>query len=656
MLKKLASFVILCSGAAAAAGMVDHGDCTPYPWVMPYTQKAIIAFKYFPEITHLLPAGMSREDAWKKDLAEAAAGLNVDQAELDKLLRKIIHLNEDLFQPVKAPHPKLQEFALYVQGLRNLRSGYWSEMPNEWKQLMSLPVESRKYTTIPVIFKFNIHLKKHFGILDRDLADSAAMQKAFDQGCVDTQGCRLALIESISRFPMDYKDRQNAVKLLFRKQYTNYDNLAHFYSDQDPELLKKHKENRFYDRLFINGDAPDFVWYFYLESDETIRKMAQNDPVLRDLIVAIGLTNRSMPELRKIAWEFAEQSKINYPVIATRLPLDKAIKLLKGIPEYQDMHDLLVIKTLNGEEKIAAIDRYLAKYPDRNDNIHNKGVLLNSHAELNAMAGAELFKLGRPMEAAERWIKGCAPEDLGLVAEQVMSIDELIRFCERHFPVPVEEEQEVYSGQCSKSVKEYSWQHVISKKQINFMVRNLLARRLMRAGRFDEAEKYFTGSETRKLAAKFFAFRKVCNSKTASPAEKLNAQLNMAALTRFQGDKLFGTFLEPDNLICSNRNACIWGLKQKAVNLKKPDLPRYSYRYRAAAMYAQAAEMSSDPALKRCAIWTAGTILKNISPESADPYFKKLFAIAPELTVKNWFLPKKKVPADVAKFYDKTEF
>ena len=188
------------------------------------------------------------------------------------------------------------------------------------------------------------------------------------------------------------------------------------------------------------------------------------------------------------------------------------------------------------------------------------------------------------------------------------------------------------------------------------MVRNLLARRLMRAGRADEAEKYFTGSKTRELAVRFFAFRKVFNSNTASRTEKINALLNMAALTRFHGDKLFGTFLEPDNLICGNRNACIWGLKQKAVTLKKPDLPRYSYRYRAAEMYAQAAEMSSDPALKRCALWTAGTILKNISPKSADPYFKKLFTVAPELTVKNWFLPKKKVPADVAKFYDKTEF
>ena len=45
MLKKLVSFVILCSGAAAAAGMVEYGDCTHYPWVQHYTNTAIIAFK-----------------------------------------------------------------------------------------------------------------------------------------------------------------------------------------------------------------------------------------------------------------------------------------------------------------------------------------------------------------------------------------------------------------------------------------------------------------------------------------------------------------------------------------------------------------------------------------------------------------------------------
>ena len=68
----------------------------------------------------------------------------------------------------------------------------------------------------------------------------------------------------------------------------------------------------------------------------------------------------------------------------------------------------------------------------------------------------------------------------------------------------------------------------------------------------------------------------------------------MAELVRFHGDKIFGTFLEPDNLISKNNYPCTGGTKLTDVKLKKPDLPRYSYRYRAAEIYGQAADMTDD--------------------------------------------------------------
>ena len=181
------------------------------------------------------------------------------------------------------------------------------------------------------------------------------------------------------------------------------------------------------------------------------------------------------------------------------------------------------------------------------------------------------------------------------------------------------------------------------------MLRNILARRLMREERFEEAYKYFTGKETQDLAHKFIYLEQA--AKYRSRAGKLEALLNMALLVRFDGNRLFGTFLEPDNLICRNLFPCTWGTKQSVVKLNKPDLPRFSYRYRAAELYAKAAELTDDRNLKGMILWTAGSILKHRDPKAADIYFKKLYKAAPELTEKNWFLPLGKVPDSVRIFY-----
>ena len=271
---------------------------------------------------------------------------------------------------------------------------------------------------------------------------------------------------------------------------------------------------------------------------------------------------------------------------------------------------------------------------------------------LNALAGAELFYAGKPHEAAERWLQGCHAADIAAVAEQVMTVDELKKFCDKHFPTPVLLEE----GVDFRNYQEQDYSLLKKPEELNFLLRNLLARRLMRAGRFEEARAYFTGVHTRKRSEKFFALQKILNSPSVSKSEKTIAMLNMAALVRFDGDRLFGTYLEPDNLISKNRYAYTWGKNQKSVKLNKEKLPRYSYRYRAAKLYEKAADMTSDRKIKALALWTGGSMLKNLSPRTADYYFKKLYAVAPEMTEKNWFLPRKKSSFEQQAFYQRRLF
>ena len=651
MLKKVAAAVLSCTAFAGFAGFVDHGDLTSAPDSISSNLKIMIARKYFPEIREVLPLGKSRTAAWAEDIKKAASGLNVKEEDLKKFTEFVIYLKSD--DIVKAPHSKLLEFELYGQGRRELFYGTHTKLPPAWQKLMELPLEQRKYTTIPVLYSFCRHRlfrNAPSSLLEKTLHEMIAWQK---KGCADTQGCILDAINDATREPGSAADKVLAFRRLFRKQYANHEYLFDLPEYKNTKLTKE-----FIKTFLLRWEAEqDLHWSLYLINEESLRTMCKNDPALRDLIVCVGLTNRAMPDVRKVAWEFYRESEINYPFAALKLPLEEAKKLLQNYPEHRKLYDLLIIKKLQGKEKIEAIDKYIAAYPDYASTDNSRACIkLNTHAELNALAGAELFKLGRPLEAAERWLKGCTPEDMGMVAEQVMTIDELKKFCDKHFPRPVESEQNVYSQDCVRENNPRGSCIIIPAEGLNFMLRNLLARRLMREGRLSEARQYFTGKYTRWYADKFFALQEILDSGNASKSEKLTAVLNMAALVRWHGDKLFGTFLEPDNLICNNRYPCAWGTKQKYVKLNKPQLPRYSYRYRAAELYGKAAEMTEDKTLKAQAYWTAGLLIKKLSPETADKYFKKLFAIAPEMTRENWFLPAADASIEFQAFNDRKLF
>ena len=674
MLRKCTAAVLVCLGYSVFAGLVDHGDYTGFPNVNVDAHLTKIARKYYPELAGKVPRGLSRKAAWTQDIQKAASGLKVDKKALDALIEYV--LNPVTAPAAKAPHPKLLEFELYAAGARDIRlqAAKVSDtvvaakpemlpklkldkivtMPQSWKKLMELPLEARKYTTVPVLYSFARYRSWTPDTTYKEEAYKAIL-KSLEQGCADTQGCLYALISAVDRNPRrtDGERSKNCYKQLFRKHFTNYNPVKSWrYTNEMDIWCGAYSRG---DRFYSGSATPDLLYALLNESNERIRWFCQQDKVLRDLIVAIGLTNRQV-KFCDIAREFAPESKINYPVYALRLSFEEAQKLLTPYPEHHQLLELLKIKKLSGEAKVAAIDKYITAYPDYTPlDMPGTSVALNTHEELHALAGAELFKLGRPLEAAERWVKGGTPEDLGMVAEQVMSIEQLIAFCNKHYSVPVKDEQEVYSIECDRNNK-LVYPTFADRDEQNVFMRNLLARRLMRAGRFAEAEKYFTGRRTEIYAARYFYQQKIINSKTATSAEKLAAVLNTAALLREHGDKLFGTFLEPDNLICKNEYPCTWGTKQKFVKLNKPSLPRYSYRYRAAEFYGKAAEMTNDRTLKGYCLWTAGNLIKYLNAKAADVYYRKLVRVSPKLGIGSWFNKKHKVPVALQEFSVRSYF
>ena len=656
MAKYKLSFALLVLAAPVFAGLIDHGDHTGFPNVNVDAHLVKIAKFHYPELRENLPQGMPRAEAWRHDITEAAKDLNVPADRLEPFIDYVVNYHK--VAPVAAPHEKLLEFELYAQGRNELFE--WkstARMPPAWRRLFALPVERRRYATIPVLYAWNKF--RAYRVDGADLEDAlgtiAASRKL---GCFDTQGCERSILGREPQWcdpdrKIRYYNRlfrAYAVKCVPNKPWRHINAYDRF-------LYAEFRGDAFY-----SGEAmPNLRYSLYCENERTLRMLCRNSPALRDLIVAVGLTNYRMYAVRKVAKEFAYQSEINYPILALRVPYLEAEKLLADKPEHAALLEQLRLKRLSGTAKVRAIDAYVFKYPDYTwKDMATTSVALNTHGELQALAGLELFRLGRPREALERWMICGTPEDIGIVAEQLFTIDELIDFCNGYDDSRIRDaDLHVYSSQCAKydDPVQAPIFSLLPDGSVHIL-RNILARRLMRAGRFEEAQRYFTGWRNRSDMAAFMRFRAVLDDPGASRADKLAASLSLAMLIRFRGDALFGTFLEPDNVICHGRFACEWGKRVTHMKLDKPALPRFHYRWIAAEYYRKSAEYTDDPKLKGFCFWMAGTLLKNRDPKLAEKDFRKMAAVRPELVLAgaNWFMPLSKCPRDVRELYRRCFF
>ena len=90
MLKKVAAAMVLCTSCVGFAGFIDHGDSTGKPIVYGNTLERIIAWKHFPEVSEILPVGLSRRNAWIHDIREAAEGLGVSTKDWMDLVNYVL--------------------------------------------------------------------------------------------------------------------------------------------------------------------------------------------------------------------------------------------------------------------------------------------------------------------------------------------------------------------------------------------------------------------------------------------------------------------------------------------------------------------------------------------------------------------------------------
>ncbi|MDR0931948.1 MAG: hypothetical protein LBM70_02880 [Victivallales bacterium] len=399
------------------------------------------------------------------------------------------------------------------------------------------------------------------------------------------------------------------------------------------------------DSFFAGRDMHPLLFKIYLANEAQLNEMCKASPAVRDFIIGVGLTNRVTRDARRVAYELVQDSPINAPVWALRLTYEKAKKLLVSMPEHRQLLDLLTIHHLRSkkqyDEVLSAIDRYIATYPDyTHEDMQKTSIAMNTHAELNGIAAGVLFEQGKYREALARFLYGGTPEDIAIIAEQVMTIDELKNFCDSHSFKKQIIMVEHYSHNCDKETQ-ISYPDMLDHDVALAIIRNILARRLMRERRYNEAMPYFTGEDIRYLAERFNALWNIAVNPNSSKSKKFKSRLLVADMLRRYGDVLVGTELEPDNFICKGRFKCSWGGVITSVKLNKPDLPRFHYRYQAAEIYREAASFANDIRLTAFCDWSAGRLTKALDPNFAERYFKRLANLSCPLGKQaykmNWF-------------------
>lgn len=201
-----------------------------------------------------------------------------------------------------------------------------------------------------------------------------------------------------------------------------------------------------------------------------------------------------------------------------------------------------------------------------------------------------VLALGRAdyVDAMSRMYAGASEywPDAAYVAERVLTVDELKGFVDKNAP----------TGSKRPAKKDESWTATPADQ-----VRDLLARRLMRAGRLAEALPYFSDPEIRTKAQSLIAAHR--DDHAWSSTTRARALFAQATLIRESGMELFGAELEPDNAQWSGsfppmdlppvKDTTFVGkdeVARVAASATQPDA-RFHYRYVAANLAERAATL-----------------------------------------------------------------
>ncbi len=261
--------------------------------------------------------------------------------------------------------------------------------------------------------------------------------------------------------------------------------------------------------------------------------------------------------------------------------------------------------------------------------------------QIRGELGVYHFGRGQYAQALDEFLRADFWEDAAYVADRILSVDELKSYIDQYWPLPTApSETKVNPSEADSRADE-------AREKIRY----LLARRLTRTLRGDEARDYYPAQWQPHFDELVTALRTAWDESLPSD-QRVTAFEDAAMKTRSHGMELLGTELAPDWHISdgnsegdltaqfrtTNGNFTLMPaspdeLSRYTQNRADPEM-RFHYRYQAAFLAWEAAKMFPNDSEELARILClAGSWLKGRDPETADLFYKALARRCPNTEI-----------------------
>jgi hypothetical protein len=271
----------------------------------------------------------------------------------------------------------------------------------------------------------------------------------------------------------------------------------------------------------------------------------------------------------------------------------------------------------------------------------------NVQPALRPRAGGELgtarLARGEYAAALDALLRGGYWTDAAYVAERVLTVDELRAYVDKTWPADL-------AGRYKPAQPGEGWDLTAAglapppDGRTAYDLRDLLGRRLARAGRYGEARAYLPEPQRAPLDGLGQALAGGREG-TRPASERARSLFRAACLTRHQGMDLLGTELEPDwhlwggsyepDAFAAARadaktHRHLGPSKDEAARVVRSQaepVKRFHYRYQGADLARAAAVVLPDGSEEKARLLaTAGTWLKVRDPKAAQPFYEALLS------------------------------
>ena len=541
------------------------------------------------------------------------------------------------FRPMTVPAGLPGEFADYEKGAMAFHAGRLDEARAAWEKLLARPAGERRYRTTWAAF-----------MLGRSQVESdpAAAVKWFTktrelaaQGFADPLGLAAASLGWEARAEMKRGRHDVALKLYGEQAKTG-----------DPRALESLRR------------AARSV----LENPEAARVVARSAEA-RPVVTAYVLSDWTrvdydgpLDPARAQAWLAAVQAeKLTNVEHADRLAwaayragdFAAASEWLQRADAGAPMARWIRAKLLMRDGRLAEAEALLAEAapalpenPAGDEDLwmaYESGVQPAGRPRALGELGAVRLARKEYVPALDALLRGGYWTDAAYVAERVLTTEELKAYVDKEWPrslrktvdnESVDEGWElVYAGLALPETEDVSWR-----------IRDLLGRRLVRAGRHAEALPYLL-EENRPAVQELAAALDAGKDATRPAAQRAESLFQAACVIRHKGLEIQGTELEPDwalesglydvgSFLESRANPETHARlgptddeTKRAEKSRAEPLKRFHYRFRAADLAWEAASLLPDGSPEKARMLAlGGTWLKNRDPKAADRFYRAL--------------------------------